>query len=436
MQFELSQLIDALPGLAWTAFPDGRAELLNRCWLDYTGLTASQAAGLGWIEVIHPDDRERVADYWRSCVISGSPGDTEARLRRHDGAYRWFLFRANPVRDSAGYISRWFGTNIDIEDRRRNEEGLRASELSWRQIVDNIPGLVATMGAMGEVEFLNRQTLEYFGKTNEELKNWSLIGAVHPDDLPRVVEARAKCIETGETYQVEHRCRGADGIYRWFQVRGLPVRNAAGEITAWYLLLTDIEDRKRAEEALHSNERNLTLIVNTIPASMYVLDTDGSVQFVNQDVMDYTGLNLADVRQGDYRDRVIHPEDLEGVRSYRAESLRHPAPFETQQRVLGKDGQYRWYLVRYNPLLDEQGRIVRWYVAAFDIEDRKRAVDQMQLLANMMQCIPAAVWSVTPDGIPDIVNQGWYDYTGQTPEYVRSDPSAWMSTMHPDDGEA
>src|SRR5262249_13373162 len=153
------------------------------------------------------DDRKGLIAYWRSCIASGTAGDTEARMRRHDGAYRWFLFRANPMRDAQGNISRWFGTNIDIEDRRRSEEALRASELSWRQIVDNIPGLVATMGPMGEVEFLNKQTLEYFGKTREELEDWSLVGAVHPDDLPRIVEVRAKSIETGEIYHVEHRCR-------------------------------------------------------------------------------------------------------------------------------------------------------------------------------------------------------------------------------------
>src|SRR5215472_9735197 len=86
-------------------------------------------------------------------------------------------------------------------------------------------GLVATTGALGEIEFLNRQTLEYFGKTTQELKDWALIGAVHPDDLPRVIEARKKSIELGQIYQVEHRCRRADGVYRWFQVRGLPVRD-------------------------------------------------------------------------------------------------------------------------------------------------------------------------------------------------------------------
>jgi PAS domain S-box-containing protein len=115
--------------------------------------------------------------------------------------------------------------------------------------------------------------------------------------------------------------------------------------------------------------------------------------------------------------------------------LLRPEPFETEQRVLGKDGQYRWYVVHYNPLLDELGQIERWYVAAFDIEDQKRAMHELQLRVSMMHCIPALVWSVTPDGAPDIVNQSWYDYTGQTPEYVRSDPAAWMSTMHPDDAE-
>ena len=250
MEFELTYLVDALPGLGWTALPDGRAEFLNQRWLDYAGMTAEQAAGSGWAEAIHPDDRKRLVEYWQSCVASGTPLDTEARMRRYDGAYRWFLFRANPLRDGAGNISRWFGTNIDIEDRRRGEETLRAGELSWRQIVDNIPGLVATMDAMGEVEFLNRQILEYFGKTRDELLNWSLIGAVHPDDLPRAIEARRKSVETGQVYEVEHRCRRADGAYRWFQVRGLPVRNAGGTITAWYLLLTDIDDRKRTEAEL------------------------------------------------------------------------------------------------------------------------------------------------------------------------------------------
>ncbi|HEV7607807.1 MAG TPA: PAS domain-containing protein [Steroidobacteraceae bacterium] len=378
MQFELAHLVEALPGLGWAALPDGRAEYLNKRWLAYTGLTAERAAGSGWIDAIHPDDRQHLIDHWRNCVASGTPGDTEARMRRYDGAYRGFLFRSNPLRDSAGNISRWFGTNIDIEDRRRNEEALRASELSWRQIVDNIPGLVATMGPMGEVEFLNQQILEYFGKTRDELKDWSLVGAVHPDDLPHVIEVRTRSIETGGVYQVEHRCRGADGTYRWFQVRGQPVRNAAGEITAWYLLLTDIEDRKKAEEALRSSERNLTLILNTIPTFIHVLGADGAVLYVNQAVLDYTGFNREDVQQEDYRTRHSHPADLHRMLELRVAALKQPVPFEAEMRTRSKDGSYRWFLNRYSPLLDAQGQLDRWYVVSFDIEDRKRTEAQLE----------------------------------------------------------
>lgn len=378
MQVDLAHLIDAMPGLGWSAYPDGRAEFLNRRWLDYTGMTAQQAEGSGWAQTIHPDDRKRLTEHWESCLPSGTPVDAEGRMRRFDGAYRWFLFRANPLRDEAGNISRWVGTNMDIEGRKLVEETLRASELSWRQIVDNVPGLVATMGPLGEVEFLNRQTLEYFGKTTEELKDWSLIGAVHPDDLPRVIEARTKCIETGKVYEVEHRCRRADGVYRWFQVRGLPVRNAEGSITTWYLLLTDIDDRKKAEDALRSNERNLSTMMDAIPTGIHVLRADGSVLYVNQAVLDYTGLTLEDVQQESYRTRVFHPEDVERLREERREALARAAPYENEQRVRGKDGSYRWFLIRYNPLLDEQGKIVRWYTAGFDIEDRKRAEAQVE----------------------------------------------------------
>ena len=401
MQFELTHLVEALPGLGWTALDDGRAEFLNRRWLDYTGLTAEQAAGLGWAGAIHPHDRPALVEYWRACVVSGTPADTEARIRRYDGVYRWFLFRANPVRDAAGNISRWFGTNLDIEDRRRNEEMLRASEFTWRQIVDNIPGLVATMGANGEVEFLNKQTLDYFGKTVEELRTWSLIGAVHPDDLQRVIEARMKSIEAGDSYNIEHRCRGADGIYRWFQVRGLPVRSDAGEITAWYLLLTDIEDRKKAEEALRSNEQNLSLIINTIPTFIHVLRTDGTVLYVNQAVLDNSGLTLEEVQSKDYRDRVFHPDDAKRVDEERRKALTRSLPFENEQRVLGRDGSYRWYLIRYSPLLDAQGQIDRWYVVSFDIEARKRA--EAQLEQAFLRLAEAQRLSKTGSFITDLV---------------------------------
>jgi PAS domain S-box-containing protein len=374
---DLRSIVDTIPTSAWTARPDGSCDFLNQRWLDYAGMTAEQALGWGWAAVIHPADRDRIFAQWQAHLASCTPIETEARMRRYDGVYRWFLFRGNPMRDETGMVCRWYGTTIDIEDRKRGEEALLARELSWRQIVDNIPGLVATMAATGEVEFLNRQTLEYFGKTKEQLKDWSLIGAVHPDDLPSIIEARAKSIETGQVYQVEHRCLRADGVYRWFQVRGLPVRTAEGAITAWYLLLTDIEDRKQAEEALHSRERNLNLTLDMIPTFIHVLRADGSVLYANQTVLDFHGTTLDDVRN-DYRNRYFHPDDIVRLNQEREEALSRPVQFELEQRVRDKNGVYRYFLVRYSPLLDAQGRVERWYVAAFDIEDRKRVEAQVE----------------------------------------------------------
>jgi PAS domain S-box-containing protein len=435
-ELDLRSIIDTIPTAAWTTRADGSCDFLNQRWLDYAGMTAEQALGWGWSAAIHPDDRQRLVEYWQSCLASGQPVEIEGRLCRYDGAYRWFLFRANPVRDESGQIVKWYGTNVDIEDRKRVEDALRAAELSWRQIVDTIPGLVATTSAMGEVEFLNRQTLEYFGRTSEELKNWALIGAVHPDDLPRVIEARKESIVKGTVYEVEHRCRRADGVYRWFQVRGLPVRDAQGAITAWYLLLTDIEDLKRAEGALRSSERNLSQIINAIPTFIHVLRPDGSVLYVNPAVLDYTGATPEDVQRKDYRARFFHQEDWERMSERRREALTHPVPFENEQRVLGKDGRYRWFLIRYKPLLDEQGGIDRWYVAAFDIDDRKRAEAQVE--EAYLRLAEAQQLSKTGSFITDIQADD-HDWSEEAFRIFEFDPATRVTVqriremVHPED---
>src|SRR5215469_10275248 len=373
----LAAIINTIPTTAWTTRPDGYCDFLNQVWLDYAGMTAEQAHGWGWAEAIHPDDREQLVEAWQSSLASGIPVDAEARIRRFDGSYRWFLIRGNPLRDESGNILKWYGTCTDVEDRKRWEQILRARELSWRQIVDNIPGLVATTGAMGEVEFLNQQTLEYFGRTNEELKDWALIDAVHPDDLPRAIELRKKSIETGQIYDVEHRCRRADGVYRWFQVRGLPVRDPENKITAWYLLLTDIDDRKKAEEALQSSERNLSLMIDAIPGMIHTARPDGSLDYFNRPWLEYMGCSLSDIEGWNWTTR-IHPDDLPGIVDKWRACVASGENFEHETRVRRGDGQYRWMLHRKVPLRDEHGNIVRWYGTSLDIDDRKRAEAQVE----------------------------------------------------------
>jgi PAS domain S-box-containing protein len=143
----LRTIIDTIPALAWSARPDGSAEFFNRRWLDYSGLSAEEAADWGWTIAVHPEDRDRLMDYWQCLMASGEAGEIEARLRRFDGGYRWFLFRASPLRDGSGNIVKWYGTNADIEERKRTEEALRSKEQKLRLIVDTIPGMVCTMSA-------------------------------------------------------------------------------------------------------------------------------------------------------------------------------------------------------------------------------------------------------------------------------------------------
>jgi PAS domain S-box-containing protein len=242
--------INTIPALAWSARPDGSAESFNRHYLDYVGLSQEQAQDWGWTEAVHPDDRGGLVDAWQLMMKTDQGGECEARLRRFDGHYRWFLFRTNPLRDDFGRTVKWYGTNVDIEDRKRSEEALRESEQRFRLIVDGISGLVAIMSPRGELETVNNQVLTYFGKTTEELNGWSTSNAVHPDDIQGVLAAWTRSVETATVYDIDHRLLRADGEYRWFHARGLPLCDAEGRVIRWYVLLTDIHDRKQAEDAL------------------------------------------------------------------------------------------------------------------------------------------------------------------------------------------
>jgi PAS domain S-box-containing protein len=128
--------IDTIPALAWRTKPDGFCEFVNQPWLDYAGLSLEQALGWGWTSAIHAEDVARLLDDWRAIRASGKPGEAEARLRRFDGEFRWFLFRCEPLFDKAGGIVNWYGTSIDIEERRRVEVALRASEQRFRDYAE------------------------------------------------------------------------------------------------------------------------------------------------------------------------------------------------------------------------------------------------------------------------------------------------------------
>jgi formate hydrogenlyase transcriptional activator len=259
---------------------------------------------------------------------------------------------------------------------------MTANEQSLRLIVDSIPGFVSTFNAAGEVELHNRQVLEYTGKTAEEMKNWATSEILHPDDLPRVIDAWRRGIEIGGPIDLEHRNRGADGVYRWFHGRAVPQRDAEGRIVRWYNLGTDIDERKRAEDELRKafekiakSEAELRTIIDLIPQLITAVGTDGNFLYANQAVQEYTGLTKKELRLECFHP-VFHPEDSERLRHEREAAISRRVPFEYERRIRRKDGQFRWFLVQYKPLLDERGEVSRWYVTSTDIDDRKHAEER------------------------------------------------------------
>ena len=151
-----------------------------------------------------------------------------------------------PVFNSNGEFRGYRGTGTDVTAIIRAQEALRESERRLRSAIDGIPGLVGVLAPNGDVETVNRQILDYCGQSLEELKNWGTNGTIHHEDLPHVAEVFTKSIASGIPYQIEQRLRRFDGEYRWFDNRGIPIRDDSGRIVRWYVLLTDIEDRTQA----------------------------------------------------------------------------------------------------------------------------------------------------------------------------------------------
>jgi len=195
---DLQLLVDSVPALIHTGLPDGYLDFFNQSWLRYVGLSLEDLQGWKWTAAIHPEDSAATLERWRASLTSGEPFLHEARVRRADGEYRWLLHHAIPERDEQGKIVKWYGSSIDIEDRKRAEERLRQEEMELRQIVDVVPQHIFVLEPDGRFLYVNRRDLEYSGLTLEDvLAPDHLAKVLHPDDLERLQREREQVIAQG-----------------------------------------------------------------------------------------------------------------------------------------------------------------------------------------------------------------------------------------------
>ena len=253
----------------------------------------------------------------------------------------------------------------------------QSGDLELRAFIDGIPALAWSCSADGVPEFVNQRLQDYSGLSPDQIcEEWKSI--LHRDDVEQFEKWWQGLQNSRNAGQTELRLRRFDGEYRWFQIAAAPAHDEQGNLVRWYGINTDIDDRKHAEQELREAERNLRTITDAIRQSIVVLAPDGTTLYANRMALDRTGLTVGEVSEEGFFTRVFHPDDIDRVREERRVGLLEGLPFELEMRSLFKSGQYRWQLVQYDPLKDERGKIIRWYVTATDIDDQKRTEERLR----------------------------------------------------------
>jgi PAS domain S-box-containing protein len=380
-------IINTVPGLLWTARPDGWVDFLSQRWLDYTGMTLDQGLGWAWRPGYHPDDLGNLLIKWRAAVAEGKPLEVEARLRRFDGEYRWFLKRAFPLFDRAGRVLGWYGGNIDIHDLKQAEEKLRRIEnyLSEGQRLSHTGSWAWSVKTKENLFWSKEQYRIYgFDPETESGQYGAARERIHPADLPAFDEKLDRAIQEQNDFEIHYRIVLPDGEMKHIQSLGHPVLSNSGELVEYIGTTMDVTEQVKARAALEEafsklkqSEASLRMIIDTIPTLAWSSEPDGSVEFVNRRWSNYTGLTIEQARGSGWL-AAIHPEDIGWLSEQRRITMAAGKPFELEARMRRYDGQYRWFINRADPLLDEQGKIVKWYGTNTDIDDRKRAEEALR----------------------------------------------------------
>jgi PAS domain S-box-containing protein len=353
----LRRIIDTIPIQAHCNLPDGTNEFSNKRWQEYTGLSSEESSGWGWQAAYHPEDLPRVLQKWRALLAAGEAGGIQARLRRHDGVFRWFQFRSEPLRDETGKIVRWYGAQFDIEDLKQAEEALRASERTLNLIINTIPMLAWSTDPTGSVEFLNKRWLEFTGLSAEQASGFGWSVAIHPDDAKGLLDYWQAALASGTNVDVEARMRRFDGQYRWFLFRASPLRDESGKIVKWYGTNVDIEDRKRADEELRRSEAFLAEGQRLSRTGTFAWRPDAMKSVWSEELY-----RIHEIEPGTpiatYIAQIgVHPDDIPLVKETAAKGVETGSDYEHTHRIVMPDGRIKFLHVMARATRDLKGRL-------------------------------------------------------------------------------
>jgi formate hydrogenlyase transcriptional activator len=386
IEAQLRAVANVVPGHVWYATRSGALVFLNSRSADYLGLPMDHPLRFGidlggeWdshIPLLHPDDHTETRKIWSECLRTGSAGEVAFRVRNSDGEYHWFLSRAEPLRASDGTLILWIGINLDIDESKRAEVELRRSKahLADAQRLSHTGS--AGMEAGTQRLFWSEETARIYGYAPETEPTLDLIlKRVHPDDVELLKSHLGQASRAGSDFNFEHRLLMPDGSIKYILslLHGLKDGNGNEESVG---AIMDVTERKEAEQRLKQQETELRQVVDLAPQLIAVFGPERERLYLNQMSLDYFGMTLDQWRETSPSNEV-HPDDTERLRSEWGRAIASGSTFEIEFRLRRNDGVYRWFLSRHNPVRDDQGKVLRWYAACADIEDRKRAEEGLQ----------------------------------------------------------
>jgi PAS domain S-box-containing protein len=422
-QARFRQLADSVPAFIWFAAPNGEVRYLNARWYDYTGQTPEQALPNGWATTLHPDDLEHTAQTWAEAREAERPYEVVMRYRRHDGAYRWFVARAEPVRGADGRVETWFGTSTDVHDRREAQAALIESEARLRALTDHLPGgmvyqIAAAPDGLRRFSYVSQSIESLLGLSAEAvLADPGIVyGAIHPDDRALLAAAEAEAIASRGPFDARVRFVRVDGEEIWCRLISAPREQADGT-TVWDGLQIDITAEKRAEEALREREARLRLALDAGRMAEVMFDIPGGTLVHGGAFARLLGhasdrkLSLADLRTA------YHPDDLDRVLGERRAILESDqAHYEVEHRIVRPDGEVRWIYGRGRVSRDPDGT-ARTVTAVYLDETERRAAEaalrktesQLRLIAD---ALPVLISHMGPDLRYRFVNKAYEEWFG------------------------
>src|SRR3984893_15937930 len=438
---ELRDVVNTVPGNVWSTSPEGAVDFVNDRCLQFTGLALDEIFGWKWEPVLHPDDRTRVVADWHTAVKNERAMESEARVRRADGEYCWWFIRNVPLRDETGKLVRWYGTAIDIGDRKRADQALRKSEERWRSVFENSAIGVALTDLNGRFLATNHVYQTIVGYTEEELLALDFLDVTHVD-YREANWARITELLEGKRpqFQIEKKYRRKDGSSIWVS-NNVSLVPGTERVPRFIMALSeDITQRKRAEEALRRSEAYLAEGQRLAKTGSWAVDpkTEKCIYW-SEEMRQIFGLDPQRSNLPDREEflRLVHPEDRDRFNEQVDKAVSEKADFVQDYRIVLPDGAVKHIHTIGHLVLDESGNIIEGVGTDMDVTERKHAEEQLRRseadLLEAQRISQTGSWKHDVLSGTVIVSPEVFRIFGVKPDEDRSTTEFWLSRNHPDD---